>query len=675
MRTSDSLPFVVMALAGTAGVLGCGGSDPQLEPRFVAVHNALVASGMSQSGALHRGVLDQGEEQRIVLELSADRCHTIVALGARRVRDLDLRVRDEGGEEVGEDTTGDRQAAVRVCPDRSGAHQVIVRMARGAGEFVLGSWSGGSSVGGSGAAVAASATRRAAGTCAEPLSLELGRPLQGDTRLGNARLGGSCGRGNAPEQVYQLELDERSQLSVRVQSEFDSVIYLRESCSDSDSEMACNDDAERGQTGRSEIDVTVDAGTWFLVVDGYREEAGDYELIASASPLRPVAEVCRDASELRPGQSTSGSTAGSSDQFQASCAGGASSPDRVYRLDVGQRSRLRVRQQSDHDGALHLRTDCTEARSEIACNDDFADPHHSAIHRVVQAGTVYVITDGFSGRGRTSAGNYSVTADLEPADGSGVPGDECADPLVVGPGQQVDLDTFPARDDLTGSCGGGGAPDVVYAIEVRRRSRLRARVHGAEFTGAMYLRRRCDDERSEQACVEVPSASPRDRMASLDAVVSRGTHYLVIDGEDEHAFGAAKLEVQLVDLARVERTCRTAPLLTPGRAESGSTAGREDDLQGGCMQVGGGPDTIYRLDVRRRSRVTLNLTSEFDAVLHVRRDCVDRETEIGCNDDHGDNRHSRVEATLDRGRYYVIVDGFRGDQAGDFTLEASVDPL
>jgi hypothetical protein len=68
------------------------------------------------------------------------------------------------------------------------------------------------------------------------------------------------------------------------------------------------------------------------------------------------------------------------------------------------------------------------------------------------------------------------------------------------------------------------------------------------------------------------------------------------------------------------------------------------------------------------------MSSQFDGALHVRRDCLDAGSEVDCTDDHENNRNSRVSKTLDRGMYYVIVDGFRTGNAGDFSLEAEVEP-
>jgi hypothetical protein len=67
------------------------------------------------------------------------------------------------------------------------------------------------------------------------------------------------------------------------------------------------------------------------------------------------------------------------------------------------------------------------------------------------------------------------------------------------------------------------------------------------------------------------------------------------------------------------------------------------------------------------------MSSTYDGALHLRRDCADASTELACNDDQNDNRHSQIEGTYDRGTYYVIVDGFQTGNVGSYSLELTVE--
>lgn len=648
------------ALALLVGsTLSCGGTEGRLEPRFVAVQNAMAAMGLAQTGAISEGSLPQGAEARIEMELDAGECYTFMALGSSQVADVDLQVLDAEGEEIGRDSSHDSQAAAHACPTTTGTHVLLLTMRDGQGSYTLTVWSGTQARGG---AVARSGGGRGGASCAEPVALTPGRPVQGRTE-GVGNLDGTCVRGGAPEQVYQLEVTARSQVSAVLQSSYDGALYLQRACGQQQSEIACNDDAP--DTNRSQVDATLEPGTYFLVVDGYADEAGDFELIVSVSGLQSVAAVCDDAPPLPPGQRVSGTTAGTANYFQATCARGAQSPDRVYSLDVPSPSRLRVRQQSDHDGALHVRRTCNDPTSEVICNDDFgADERRSIVTTMVSAGRHYVYADGF---GSDNSGNFTLIAELTAESGGGTSADQCSSPGAAAVGQQLGVDTFDARDDYAGSCGGGGAADQVFELQLAGRSRVRATINEAEFDGVMYLRSACDNDATEVSCEQFALFNP----STFTAEVPAGTYFLFVDGQSNAAFGSAQLNIVVDDLQALDRSCRRAPMIRAGRVITGDTRSESDRFHATCAGGAQSNDVVYRLRLARRQLVRINLTStsDWDGALHLRRTCTDASTEIACNDDHNDNRHSFIETTLDAGMYFVVVDGFQTNNAGTYTLD------
>ena len=636
-----------------------------MEPRFVAVHNALSAMGLSQTGTISEGSLAEGTQARIPVELEAGECYTFVALGTKTVRDLGLRLVDPDDEELATDLSHDRQTALQGCPETNGQYTLVVKMVEGHGGYSVARWARRGSGRFQSGRVAASAN--GPGSCAEPIPLTDDESVSGDTQSGTHTMHGSCASGEAPELVYTLTVERRSQVSVNVQSSFDGALYLLRECGATQTEIACNDDA--GDTSSSRIDTTLEPGNYFVVVDGYGGNAGAFELSVSRTPLQPIARVCGDALALPFGQPVTGSTDSRADQFQSTCAGGARSPDQVYQIDVPNRSRIRIRQQSDHDGVLHLRRECADADTEIACNDDRSDPQHSVVAAILDPGRYFVYADGFQGH----SGNYTLEAQItSAAGGSGAPGDTCQDRAIAPIDEPFPADTFGATDQFQGSCGGQDSPDLSYRIRVGARSRLRVTANHSEFGGVMYLQRTCGDAASEVACTPIPSSVPRANPGMLDTEVTRGEYVLVVDGENNQSFGEVQLEIELTDLAAVERACRTAPLLASGRSISGNTQGGHDDFHASCTGDSQTNDTLYRLRLRRRSTVRIDMSSEFDGALHLRSHCTDVSTEVACNDDHEDNRHSRIEATLDAGTYYVIADGFGNGSEGPYTIEAHI---
>ncbi|MEZ4255137.1 MAG: hypothetical protein R3A78_05390 [Polyangiales bacterium] len=314
-----------------------------------------------------------------------------------------------------------------------------------------------------------------------------------------------------------------------------------------------------------------------------------------------------------------------------------------------------------------MRRACDDPSSEVICNDDFRDQRHALITGVYDAGEYYVFTDGFS---PSQTGSYSVMAELAPEAGGRATGESCRATGEITPGRIERVDTFAAADDATGSCGGAGAPDVAHKIVVGTKSRLRVSVRDSEFHGYAYLRRACDDAGSELACTPLPLG----RETAIDVEVPVGEYFLFIDGATPESFGSARVEVRLDDLADLARTCRAALQLRPGRNFTGTTEGAADSFQAPCAGGARSPDRVYRLRVPQKSFVRVRLATEHDGALHLRGDCMDSASTLACSDDYGDSKHSAIEQVLDKGTYYVIVDGFRTGNFGNYALEVEFLP-
>lgn len=647
-----------------------------MDPRFVTLHNTMAAMGMAQTGSISAGSLAEGTEARIDAALTPGQCYAVVGLGDGGVANLDVVIVDEAGTEVAHDTTQDGSAAVQFCPQYPARYRIAVRMQRGAGGYMVTSWSGAPGGGGGGGyapsypsdygyppAVATRPPHGGPGTCDAPYALTVGEPGRGDTTDGDSVSTGTCiPGGTASEHVYQFTVEQRSLVRAVLSSTYDGALYIQTACGDGRTELVCNDDAPT--TSRSEVAATLDPGLYYLVVDGYGTATGQYEVTLAMSPMRPIGEVCATATPLTPGATVAGTTAGEANYFEATCAGQARSPDRVYSLDVAQRSRVRLRMQSTYDGAVYMRSACADPSTELTCNDDYQDTRHSLATATVDPGRYYVYADGFS---ESASGDYSLTADVVPATGSGAAGDACGNATVYAAGADMSVDTFTMGDDAAGSCGGQGSPDAIYRIDVRGRSRLRASFASAEFPPVVYLQRTCGDQTSEVFCLDGRSGTP------IDQTLAAGTYYLVVDGVDQNAFGQASVQLQLDDLSALEASCRAAPMIRPGHQITGDTRPSTDRFQATCAGGANSPDLIYRLQIRRRS--TVRITSEqqdWDGAIYVRGDCTDIATEVACNDDAGDNRHSMLETELEPGTYYVFVDGYSSGNAGEFSLDVDV---
>ncbi len=644
------------------------GASPSgaLEPRFVAVHNTLAAMGLAQAGPVQEGTLAEGHEARVPFELPAG-CSTIVALAGSGVRDLDAQLLDSQGRPVAHDTTAEPQATVHVCPEGAGTFTLVIRMAAGAGSWVAAAWQGGGAPGPSGSSAPAPA-RQALGTCEAPLPLSAGT-VSGSTARGEDANSGSCERSDARELVYELDVTQRQRVTLDVEAHFDSVLYLRkEACADAESEVDCNDDAPSSGRNHSHLERVLEPGRYFVFVDGYNQESGAFKLSVSTSDLLSLAGVCDRAALLSAGGPVQGSTRGRADDAQASCGGGAEGAEVPSRLELHARSRVRLTEHSDDTSpVLHVRRSCLDPASEVACGEAGVASGDAAVTGILDPGVYTVFADS---RDRDASGSYALSYEAAPPEGAGVDGDGCGDaaPLSTS-AASLTGDTFAARDDVSGTCAGASAADLVYHLDVARRSRFTARLEAEEGMHVLVVYRHCGDRASELSCGR-----------GIDVVLDPGTYFVAVDGAARDAFGRFRLAVALQDLSAQPAACNGAPALTAGRPLSSTSAGSGDRFAASCAGSGDtastGPDRVYRFTLASRATVAFTLTAPaFEATLSLRRSCADGtggSTELACEGSGTDPKAIVLERTLEAGTYYAIVDGQAPGDQGAFTLQYRV---
>jgi hypothetical protein len=673
--------FTLGSVLGTALVVlpllgACASTRGELEPRYVTVHNAFAAMGMAQVGPLHQGSLSEGKEQRIKLDLAAQ-CTTIVALGNGGARDVDIALLDDGGKVVAKDATKDTQAVLRACVESKGSYTLVVKMAQGSGDFVVATWSGGAHGGGdlpAGGSGPNAQLAQGAGTCESPIGLAAGT-VNGNTQRGESENQGSCGSSDSKELVYKLDVPKKQRVQIEVDPRFDAVLYVRrDECAESDSEVACNDDAggksrRSSSASLSRIDQVLDPGSYYVFVDGYGSESGSFRMTTTLTDVPTLADACQRARVLGT-TPVSGATQGTFDHASASCGDDAKGPDTVSRLDVAQRSRVRITHHSDDfSPVVHVRKTCTDDKSEVGCSNSGATDEDATFVGTLDPGSYYVFADSSD---KEADGHFSLTAELSPEAGSGATGDACADAITLGTDASIEGDTFTARDDVAGKCGGAGAPDVVYRVDIPRRERFTAHFSAQEGKHLFALTRACGDRSTEIACG-----------SDVDEVLAPGTYFLAVDGAAADQFGKFTFDWRTVDISGQEAACRGAPALADGQTVNGnngtgphrftlSCAGRDDTQTS--------PDRVYKIAVNARTHVRLSLaTPTWEGAIAIRRACIDpahgggpRGAEAACNARSEDSHHARIDTWLEPGTYFVVVGGRGAGAQGAYTLEYRV---
>lgn len=659
------------------GLVSACGTTRESGPlaRYAAVHNTLSAMGLVQAGPVQRGSLAEGRDSKLVVDLPAG-CTTVVTLGGAGVENLDVELSDTAGKSLGKDTTQDTEAVVRVCVEEAGKYNLSVKMAKGSGDFLAATWSGQDTRKGPAVAGSAQIAQSAGGTCEAPSPLGPGITM-GTTAHGEANFEGSCGTSSAKEIVYRLDVPTRQRVSIEVDPRFDAVLYIRKDCADPGTEVACNDDIQGRATSRgsnmrpSKIDEVLDPGTYFVFVDGYEDAEGNFKVTVGSREVPTLAQACQRALPLAAGAQVSGTTQTSFDHAHAKCGDEAKGNDAVYRLDVAQKSRVRVTEHGDFSPVVHVRKRCAEADTEVGCSSDSVESEDAAFVGILEAGQYSVFADATSVE---HSGRFTLRAEVGPEQGSGASGESCGDaaPIMGIQNTTVDGDTFPARDDVVAKCGAPGGPDLVYRVDISKRSRVRVRMVGQEGKHVFALARNCTEASAQIAC------GP-----TLDEVVQPGTYYLVVDAKDATSFGKVRFEIRTGEVGPQESACRAPPELRPNVPTQGTTLNAGDKFTISCagpVQGQSSPDRMYKVVVAQRSRVKIELlTPTWDGVLAIRRTCLDQSTgprgsEVGCNNDSNDEHHAKLETTLETGTYFVHVDGHQSGNQGPFTLTYTSTP-
>jgi hypothetical protein len=366
-----------------------------------------------------------------------------------------------------------------------------------------------------------------------------------------------------------------------------------------------------------------------------------------------------------------GSTANGFDNAHATCGGNAKGNDMPFRFDLGQRSRVRVTETStDFAPVVSVRRACADEQSEVSCGETGFGNGEATYVGVLDPSTYAVWCDA---KDPAAAGHFTLLAETAPEQGAGTSGDACGDAVPLrAQDRVVDGDTFLARDDVASRCGGAGAGDVFYRVDLARRARVAARFSKDEARHVMVLSHACGDRSQEINCG-----------AEIDEALTPGTYFLAVDGADADQFGKYEIEWQERDLGGQEAACRNPPLLVSGQDVNGSTAGGDDKFATSCAGDERGqasPDKIFRVVLAKRALVRLELsTPTWDGVLVLRRTCVDvgasvGAAEVACNNDSDDAHHALIEQALEPGTYYVLVDGHQSGNEGPFTLSYKASP-
>ena len=423
---------------------------------------------------------------------------------------------------------------------------------------------------------------------------------------------------------------------------------------DRNGRIDCDDPACAADAGcavSSEVcDDLVDNDGDRLIDCGDPDCAGDV-----ACPVGP--QLCTSPNPFGTYGSRTGATSTLADNQAGSCAV-SNGPETVYSFTAPAAGIMCARTfGSSYDTVLYVRTNCTDAASEVACNDDATFSQQSQLAFTAVAGQQYFFfVDGFTG----ASGSYALTlsAGACPARArevctDGVDNDldlftDCADTdctadpaCIVVPedctdGLDNDRDTFVDCDDADCSTFPGCLPEALCD-------------NGIDDDGDGDIDCFDLDCLGDVAC---PTLEICDDSADNDGDG-------LIDCDDPECIATPGCVI-------AAQTCGDPNVSDGYGSFFGLTGNLTDNFDPGCARSAA-PEAVWRFNPPANGTVCVSTVgSAYDTVLYARATCGGAR-DIACNDDTV-GQQSEIELNVTAGTpVYLFIDGYN-NTTGDYRL-------
>jgi hypothetical protein len=258
-------------------------------------------------------------------------------------------------------------------------------------------------------------------TCADAIPMLLASTPESFTTVGytnsySPNSGGCTGYAAAgPDRAYRVNLQPGDQLQVDVTpgSAWDTSVYMVSNCADVSGSCVQGSDAFTAGGTERLSPVVQQAGSYFVIVDGYLSASG----AGSVSAKIARGDTCADPYRV---PATGGVFQGTTTGYAAdigttvsagSCTGWAQSgADAIYSVTLAAGKRIVASLNSSWDGALYLVRDCAQAATTCVAGQDNGNPEDIDF-TATTAGTYFLVVDSWRA-GPTYTGNYTLTIQL-----------------------------------------------------------------------------------------------------------------------------------------------------------------------------------------------------------------------------------------------------------------------
>lgn len=332
-----------------------------------------------------------------------------------------------------------------------------------------------------------------------------------------------------PDRVYAVTVGRGDVIEAVAEFDpaLDGALYMVTNCSMLSS---CTAGSDQGFAGADEEirAVAQQAGTQYLIVDANETAwSGPHELTVATY----TGETCAAAAPLRlDSQPEFMVTTGRMNDYSPNSGGctgySASGEDRVYSVSLRAGDQLQADLDPDtgYDASLYLVSNCADVNGSCVAGSDRTGNVVESLSAVVQqAGTYYLIADGFAG----SDGTGTITASI-------AHGDTCIDAYRVPAAGGTFRGTttgYAANYGITTSAGSctswpQSGSDAVYQVSLNAGQRLQASLT-TTWDAALYLITDC--AQSATTCVAGRDSGNPETIDFTNSGTARRTYYLVVD--------------------------------------------------------------------------------------------------------------------------------------------------
>lgn len=383
-------------------------------------------------------------------------------------------------------------------------------------------------------------------TCASaaPLAFDAGVAVAtidttGATGSNGPNDGSRCAQlgASSPDVVYRFTLPSPQDVNIKAERSgalpLSPVVLLTSDCASNASadEIEC---APRSELTR----YALDAGTYFIVVDGVYGALGTADLTVTLSPpsAPPANDTCQAPVTLSPNASVTTSMEFANRDVLLSCASDAIGGDAVYQFTLTQHQRvtLTLTPGTVDDVALSLWDGSCGSGAETACmNREASGGAEVVMVNDLGPGTYFVAVQGLTGPVYDQVGlSLALSAPVTPP-----PHDSCAAPREVTftNNQYVDpgVKLGDANDQYySDGCSAGSGGDVVYRVVVPSQKTLTVNVAAAQGSMADALisaRTGPCEGGTELGCVDDVGVGSAETLVLLNSEPGPVEYFIIVD--------------------------------------------------------------------------------------------------------------------------------------------------